>query len=342
MPRCRSMIPLLCLVLLFGCKSKTAPAPEPKQDPAAEPASPPADPGEEPTGGEGAADDATREGIFPVRASDADPAKLVPAEGDYVVNLKAGDGIWHMVGLREGIGVKHVTRVSEEALRGGVHFDLVLDDQGKEMLAALTRGNVGKRLAWVAGDAVLAAPVVKTAIDSGRIRISCGSKEASCIESLKRLMASRGKGAEERATLEPGVGLKGFAPVGDNRTDVLLGTELKAFADAYGVELGEGKPAADKPRKIELGKHVFHFGKDGKLEKFEVVLGELPGGFALGDKVVPADADLDKIKETLSGCSDVEEPTGGAHLTCLDGKFYAVATVDHKAVLMFGHKPPKK
>jgi preprotein translocase subunit SecD len=135
-------------------------------------------------------------GLYPVRASAAKLEELVPAEGDHVVNLQDGGGTWHMLGMREVVPMTHVAKIVRDAPRGGVHYAMEMDDEGKAKMKALTTAQSGKPIAVVVDGAVVVTPEVEAVIENGQLTVSCGSGEASCIESMDALVASKG-GAPE-------------------------------------------------------------------------------------------------------------------------------------------------
>lgn len=177
---------------ITACQSKPAPSEEPKPAATTATATATAAPTPTPSAASSAnAATAKHSGLYPVRSSNADQKALVPAEGDHVAILEGLDGTWHMVGLREGIELSHVAKVTRDMPRGGVHYDLELDEAGKKSLKDLTTAQMGKRMAFVVNDRVIVAPEVKEVIDSGRVKVSCGSGEAPCIEAMTSVYDSK-------------------------------------------------------------------------------------------------------------------------------------------------------
>lgn len=172
---------VLGLLMIAGCRtdSKNQPPEAPKVAATPAPAPVPA-----PTKTD---DGSSPSGIYPVRESNQDETKLIPAEGDHVLKAQDQAGVWHMVGLLEGIGVEHMTTVGKDALRGGTHYLVQLDDAGKAALAKLTETQAGKKIAFLVGGHVQMAPNVVEVINSGKVTVPCGSKETKCIELFEKL-----------------------------------------------------------------------------------------------------------------------------------------------------------
>ena len=127
-------------------------------------------------------------GLYVIRESNADKSKLVPAEGDFVLIAQSADKMWHLISLREGVRASHVESVREAVKLGGTTYTLHFDAAGKAKFAALTGANVGKALAWVNGDHVWFAPVVKSAIHSGIVQMTCSGHDKICFEFFQALM----------------------------------------------------------------------------------------------------------------------------------------------------------